>query len=356
MTEVTSNQHQSLKRAFLYAPLGDHDSELVLRLQTETGLSSAQVKHWFMVMRNRMNVKKFLGNSQDIDVTIMGDSVTDKVKQSGKSPLDILVDFSNLHVQATNNVRNIGDDTYDEDDSGNFDEEESVNEPCKQEESVVVEEENKSPINVKEEPVDENEFEGCSENQPAPELRKVKEEKLSVEEKAKKYDHLKLEMESLEKQMEEMRKRLEAQKPVPTEKNIKQEPGVQQPSLQTPSYYQHPHHLIVNPWQQHPQAQYPISYPYQYPSQPYIMTFQPQQQQQHHFQPQQFITQYHQPQGVVFQYQVAQPQQHINQQHIQPFSVQVKSEPSVTNNDDQTKVNTKQKNIRQPLKIKNDGN
>ena len=213
-----------------------------------------------------------------------------------------------------------------------------------------------SPIKVKQEPVDDKEFEECSEKQPAPEISNIKEEKLSVEEKAKKYDHLKLEMESLEKQMEEMRKRLEAQKPTPTEANIKQEPGVQQPSLQTPSYYQHPHHLIVNPWQQHPQAQYPISYPYQYPSQPYIMTFQPQQQQQHHFQPQQFITQYHQPQGVVFQYQAAQPQQQDNnQQHIQPFSVQVKSEPSVTNNDEQTEINSKQKKIRQPLKIKNDG-
>ena len=351
MTSMTLNpsQHQSMKRAFLFAPLGDHDEELVLRLQTETGLRCAQVKHWFMVMRKRMNVKKFLRNSLDDDITISDEAVTDEIKQSGKSPLDILVDFSNLNIQATNNVRKIGDDTYNEDDSGNFDQEEIVKEFCNDEQSVI-EEKNKSPIKIKQEPEGDLEFEGWSQKQLVPEVGIIKEEKFSVEEKAKKYDHLKLEMESLEKQMEEMRKRLEAQKPSPAEANIKQEPGVQPLSQQQPFHFQQ--HQIVNPWQQqHVQAQYP-SYPYQYASQPYIMSFNPQQQQQHYFQPQQFITQYNQPQGVVLQYQAVQGQ--VMQQQLQSNSVQIKSEPLGTNNDAQEAIKIKPKKLRQPLKPKND--
>ena len=349
MTSMTAStsQHQSMKRAFLFAPLGDHDAELVSRLQTETGLNSAQVKHWFMVMRKRMNVMKFLGNSLDDDITIKDEAVTDEIKQSGKSPLDILVDFSNLTIQAANNVRNIGDDTYNEDDSGNFDEEEIVKEICNDEQSVV-EEKNKSPIKIKQEPLADHELEEWSQKQPVPEVGIIKEEKLSVEEKAKKYDHLKLEMESLEKQMEEMRKRLEAQKPSPVEANIKQEPGAQPLSQQQPFHFQQ--HQIVNPWQQqHVQAQYP-SYPYQYAAQPYIMSFNPQQQQQYLFQ--QFIPQYHQQQGVVLQYQAVQG--HVMQQQLQSNSVQVKSEPLGTNNDAQEAIKIKPKKLRQPLKPKND--
>ena len=310
MMSPNYSQHQSLKRAFLFAPYGDHDPKFVSDLQNENGLSSVQVKNWFMVMRQRMNVKEFV--SGDIEyIDINDENVTDDVKLSGRSPLDVLVDFSGLTLQPTSSVRDKGDDTRSGNDSGNFEEEVSSNE----EDTGVIKEKdnantkkapemwtNEHPIyvevnaplfdgslkresknkaitkaapematngasdnlddnmdvsnlvealhvntplspkresEIKQEPEIYNENEKC---QQMPEVVNIKEEKLSVEEKAKKYDHLKLEMEGLEKQMEEMRKRLEAQKPSPTEANIKQEPGVQQPSLQTPSYYQQTQH------------------------------------------------------------------------------------------------------------------
>jgi len=398
------SQHQSLKRAFLFAPYGDYDTKFVSDLQNENGLSSVQVKHWFMVMRQRMNVKEFV--SGDIEYSdITDENVTDDVKQSGRSPMDVLVDFSGLKLQPKASVRDDNNDTPNGNDSGNFEEEVSSNE----EDSVVIMEKdnaitkkapevftneplihvnvnaplfdgslkreskdkaiskaapematNGAPDNwddmdvsnlvealhvntllspkkeskIKQEPEIYNENGKC---QQMPEVGNIKEEKLSVEEKAKKYDHLKLEMEGLEKQMEEMRKRLEAQNP-PAEVNIKQEPGLQQLSQQ-PFYFQQPQ--IVNPWQQQ-QAHY-SSYENQYPVQPHIVTIPPQQQQQYNnFQPQQFIRQdnqsqqyihFHQqphqftpqPQGVVLQYQVVQ-----GQHQLQSNSAPIKSEPSGT--------------------------
>ena len=101
------SQHQSLKKAFLGAPYGDLDPELVSDLQNENGLSSVQVKRWFTVMRQRLNVQEFVFG--DIEYNDMTDEdVTDDVKQRS-SPLDVLIDFSGLKIS-------------NEDDSGNFEE------------------------------------------------------------------------------------------------------------------------------------------------------------------------------------------------------------------------------------------
>ena len=127
MMSPNYSQHQSLKRAFLFAPYGDHDPKFVSDLQNENGLSSVQVKNWFMVMRQRMNVKEFVsGDIEHIDIN--DENVTDDVKQSGRSPLDVVVDFSGLKLQPTSSVRDKGDDTRSGNDSGNFEEEVSSNE------------------------------------------------------------------------------------------------------------------------------------------------------------------------------------------------------------------------------------
>ena len=293
------------------------------------------------------------------------EDITDDVKQSGKSPLDVPIDFSRLDLPPS--VR----DSYNEDDSGNFEEEVSSNDgegvvapsldPSPKRETAPQMATNTAPDNrddsmdvsfkmealtvnspsfvsspkreskIKQEPEVFNENVKC-------EVGNIKEEKLSVEEKAKMYDHLKLEMEGLEKQMEEMRKRLEAQNP-PAEVNLKQEPGLQQ--LSQPQ--QLPYHLyqpqIVIPWQHQQYSQGDTMNEYSsylnptYPIQPPHIHVTPQQQQQYNFQPPNCFRQVNQPhfqqQPHPFfpqpqsQYQAAQ-----GQQELQSNSVQIKSEPS----------------------------
>ena len=350
---MDQNQHQSLKRAFLFSPLGDIDSELIKRLKSETGMRSDEVRHWFKVTRKRMNLTKFVGAIENDDI-IFDEAVTDEIRKSGKSPLDILVDFSrvNFNDETDDSDRNIGigDDIYD--DSGNFDEEEFTIDSSFENESEVIENEEEIKIkpepgveflknqpdseigNIKEEPVVE-ETEQFQKKQPDPDIGNIKEEQLSVEEKAKKYDQMKLEIDGLQKQMEEMRRRLESQKPVEPQPPgalpiVKKEPGFQN-QLSQPQYQQY---QIVNTWQQ--QSPYP-NYSYQYPAQPYILPYQPQQQYQ--FQPQQFTAQYQQPRGIVLQYQGGlNQQQTIQQQQLNPVQFKEKAHP---------------KKFLQPLKPKN---
>lgn len=350
-------------------------------LQNENGLSSVQVKQWFMVMRQRMNVKEFV--SGDIEyIDINDENVTDDVKQSGRSPLDVLVDFSGLTLQPTASVRDKDDDTRNGNDSGNFEEEVSSEE----EDSVFIEDnaitkrapemmwtygapnvpsflpkvnapsfdtspkkscprrESFEEISSYEEDVEENdntrrtpemwtngapdnwdsgsdvsnEMEGLHVNKPLfisstpnkngkcqkmPEVRNIKKEKLSVEEKAKRYDLLKLGIEVLVKQMEVMRERLEAQNP-PAEVNIKQEPGLQQLSQQPFPFQQT---QMVDPWPQQ-QAQQPLQFVPLHHELPPQLNYQtpppqwiPRQHQPHpqYYQtPQQLNAQHHPHQGV----------------------------------------------------------
>jgi len=371
------SQHQSLKRAFLFAPYGDYDTKFVSDLQNENGLSSVQVKHWFMVMRQRMNVKEFVFG--DIEYNDINDeNVTDNIKQSGRSPLDVLVDFPGLKLQPTASVGDKGDDTRSENDSGNFEgdvsseEEDSVfnkekdttitkrapgmmwtygapnvpsflpkvnapsfdtspnkSSPRREsfEEVSLIEEDNEENDNSRRTPEMwisgapdswdsgsdvSNEAEVLHVNAPSficstpnkngkcqkmPEVRNLKKEKLSVEEKAKRYDLLKLGIEVLVKQMEVMRERLEAQNP-PAEVNIKQEPGLQQLSQQPFPFQQT---QMVDSWPQQ-QAQQPLQFVPLHHELPPQLNYQTP--------PPQWIPRHHQPHSQYYQ-----TPQKLNAQH-----------------------------------------
>ena len=75
--------HLILKRVFLFKPYGDYDEEYVQDMQMETGLSSDQIKNWFIVMREATNLEKFW-RIEDNEI------VPNNVKQ------DIIVDVSKL--------------------------------------------------------------------------------------------------------------------------------------------------------------------------------------------------------------------------------------------------------------------
>ena len=61
MMEVLGEvNHQKLKKVFLYSPFADHDKKLLAEMMTDTGFSKEKVEKWFAIMRQRMNVDKFL--------------------------------------------------------------------------------------------------------------------------------------------------------------------------------------------------------------------------------------------------------------------------------------------------------
>ena len=78
---LSGNLHLSLTRAFLFKPYGDDDQEYAKDLQLETGLTSVQMKNWFIVMRETTNLEKFW-RMKDTEI------VPYDVKE------DIIVDFS----------------------------------------------------------------------------------------------------------------------------------------------------------------------------------------------------------------------------------------------------------------------
>ena len=207
---ISDLQHRRLKATFLVSPFGDQEQAQLSLLVDETGLDTETVSQWFTVMRQRTNINKFL-NRKDTNQRL-SDPVPEHSKTSGMSPLDCAVTTQGLKdSDKTTASPAIGDATYN-DDTGIFEEDESTDseapdlegqdEPVSKEpeadgDAAAVEE-----VRVKKEPVTE----GGEEFGPA--AAAVKGEKLSVEEKASKYDQLKLEMDGLQKQMEEMRRRL----------------------------------------------------------------------------------------------------------------------------------------------------
>ena len=203
-------QHRRLKATFLVSPFGDQEEAQLSLLVDETGLDTQTVSQWFTVMRQRTNINKFL-NRKDTNQRL-SDPVPEHSKTSGMSPLDCAVTTQGLRdSDKTTAAPSIGDATYN-DDTGIFEEDESTDsdapdlegqdEPVSKEPEAVGEAAAAEEVRVKKEPVTE----GGEELGPA--AAAVKGEKLSVEEKASKYDQLKLEMDGLQKQMEEMRRRL----------------------------------------------------------------------------------------------------------------------------------------------------
>ena len=256
-------QHRRLKATFLVSPFGDQEQAQLSLLVDETGLDAETVSQWFTVMRQRTNINKFL-NRKDTNQRL-SDPVPEHSKTSGMSPLDCVVTTTQGRRDSdkTTASPSIGDATYN-DDTGIFEEDESNDsdapdlegqvEPVSKEPEADGDAAAAEEVRVKKEPVTE----GGEELGPA--AAAVKGEKLSVEEKASKYDQLKLEMDGLQKQMEEMRRRLaEHHTPAPGVAPgavVKQEAVVWPGG--TPGQYQYP-----GPPQYHP-----------YPYQPYVVTYQ----------------------------------------------------------------------------------
>ena len=262
MDVIGHAEHQKLKKVFLYSPFGDHDKELLKEMIIDTKLKEENVEHWFGVMRQRMNVDKFLKlkNINKIDDDVDTDS--------GKTPLESLVKQKSCVEDSS-----LEDSSYSIDDS------------------FLEESMNASEIECKDSTAEQN---YRIENKPSvvktASLKQVKEEKLSMEEKAEKYDQLKTEMSRLQEQMEEMKKKLETAQSTTTNSPTAATPG---PTLSTAQVKQEPMTWPQQQPQQYPRAQWP---PYQYQpypgySQPYILTY-PQypvqyQQQQQQYRPQQ---------------------------------------------------------------------
>ena len=262
MDVIGHAEYQKLKKVFLYSPFGDHDKELLKEMIIDTKLKEENVEHWFGVMRQRMNVDKFLKlkNINKIDDDVDTDS--------GKTPLESLVKQKSCVEDSS-----LEDSSYSIDDS------------------FLEESMNASEIECKDSTAEQN---YRIENKPSvvktASLKQVKEEKLSMEEKAEKYDQLKTEMSRLQEQMEEMKKKLETAQSTTTNSPTAATPG---PTLSTAQVKQEPMTWPQQQPQQYPRAQWP---PYQYQpypgySQPYILTY-PQfpvqyQQQQQQYRPQQ---------------------------------------------------------------------
>ena len=259
MDVIGHAEHQKLKKVFLYSPFGDHDKELLKEMIIDTKLKEENVEHWFGVMRQRMNVDKFLKlkNINKIDDDVDTDS--------GKTPLESIVKQKSCVEDSS-----LEDSSYSLDDSFL---EESMNASEIECKDSTAEQKQKKPSVVK-----------------TSSSIQVKEEKLSMEEKAKKYDQLKTEMSRLQEQMEEMKKKLETAQSTTTNSPTAATPG---PTLSTAQVKQEPMTWPQQQPQQYPRAQWP---PYQYQpypgySQPYILTY-PQyplqyQQQQQQYRPQQ---------------------------------------------------------------------
>ena len=306
-------QHRRLKATFLVSPFGDQEQAQLSLLVDETGLDTEAVSQWFTVMRQRTNINKFL-NRKDANQRL-SDPVPEQSKTSGMSPLDCVVTTQGRRdSDKTTASPSIGDATYN-DDTGIFEEDESTDsetpdlegqgEPVSKEPEADGEAAAAEEVRVKKEPVTE----GGDELGPAP-AAAVKGEKLSVEEKASKYDQLRLEMDGLQKQMEEMRRRLaEHHTPAPGGPGVAPgvAPGVKQEAVVwpggAPGQYQYP-----GPPQYHP-----------YPYQPYVVTYQQPPAQYQLYPP---------------QYQQLQPlyQQQIYSATPQPLlSQQIKTEPGGSN-------------------------
>ena len=280
---IPETKHKILKTAFLYSPLGENDQELVSKLSKETGLDTSSIVDWFQTMRERLNIAKFI--TKDEDVIEREEPMNGKMSNDGKSPLDCLV-----YQEQKTKDSDIGNATYN-DDTTNIVDDDNISSLCEEsiktyEETGAREDRNEvkaaedSVVEIKQEHLEPAQIK----TEPSCELRvKPKQEMLTTEEKAEKYDRLKAEMERLQKQMEEMKKRFET--PSPTVHPgilmpvscVKQEP-VSATSDQRP-VQNNPYPMVPPPslWQQ-PHPQYPPQfYQYQqYPPQPYVYAYNPQ--------------------------------------------------------------------------------
>jgi len=203
-------QHNLLKSAFLYSPLGDADQELVSKLSKETGLDNVNIEKWFKTMRRRLKIGKFVGLKEDCPDT--EEPSYDIDTHDGKSPLDCIISVGDKPKES-----GVGDATY-RDDTSNIVEDElsaSLNEesndtvenPEAEKDTNMEKETNAedSVVEIKQEVLEPSQIK----SEPIDLPIKPKQEMLTTEEKAEKYDKLRAEMERLQRQMEEMKRRFE---------------------------------------------------------------------------------------------------------------------------------------------------
>ena len=245
---------QKLRSAFLFNPAGDKNEEFLESLQEETGLTKQVIKTTFTKLRKRMNLKRFKKISDSGET--LTENIGSDVKESGVSPIAYQDKLSLSPSRNTGESgKALGSQSFSHESEQLLTEAKSVhNSP-----SPV----SAPPIKIKSEPQSRVKVEP-----------NVKEESLTIEEKARQYDVLKADFAGLQAQMEELKKRIqggggggEVKPPVVKTETMlgRQNYQPQHPPYPAPGY---------PPWQPAPHYQmfYPPA-PGPAPPPPYMMTF-----------------------------------------------------------------------------------
>ena len=270
---------QKLRSAFLFNPAGDKNEEVLESLHQETGLAKQVIRTTFSKLRKRMNLKRFHKISESETLT---EEIGDDVKRSGISPIAYQDKLSPPRKTAESG-KTTGSPGYNNDAEQLLREREakSVNNSPSPVSAPVVQ--------VKSEPRVDLPQQSRVKVEP-----RVKEESLTIEEKARQYDVLKADFAGLQAQMEELKKRIqggggEVKPPVvKTEsdwarQNYHHAPHAPQPPHYPPGY---------PPWQPPPPYQmfYPPA-PGPAPPPPYMLTSYPSYQE--NIRPQGYQAQYY---------------------------------------------------------------
>ena len=244
---------QKLRSAFLFNPAGDKNEECLESLHQETGLDKQVIKTTFTKLRKRMNLKRFKKISESETLT---EDIGDDVKRSGISPIAYhhqdKPSLSPPRKTEKTGRPALGSPNYNNDAERLLRETKSVNNSP----SPV----SAPAVRIKSEPRLDLPHQSRVKAEP-----RVKEEALTIEEKARQYDVLKADFAGLQAQMEELKKRLQGTGGTGGE--VKP-PVVKAETVLAPqSYHHHPHHP-------HHQPQYP-GYPPWQPPPPYQMFYPP---------------------------------------------------------------------------------
>ena len=223
---------QKLRPSFIFNPLADRNEDVLESLHQETGLDKQVIRTTFSKLRKRMNLNKFRKLN---DNETLHEDIGDKVKESGISPLayDGKIEEGGKKMSTST-----------------FSDAEQLLKESK-------------PVNISFSPVVKIKSEPQQENFKLIKVEpRVKQEALSVEEKARQYDQLKAEFQGLQKQMEELKARLQ---PGPVQLQTFHQPQYP-PWQQPPPSYHHHHHMFPPP----PNVLFPPA--------PYMMTYPPYQE------------------------------------------------------------------------------
>ena len=216
----------------MFNPLADKNEDALESLSQETGLEKQVIRTTFGELRNRMNLNKFRKLPEN---ETLKEDIGEEVKESGMSPLAY-----QEKVLISSKKKEISHSTF------NHSEE-------------LLKESKSSPqvLKIKSEPRHDYE------RNPIKLEPRVKQEVLTIEEKARQYDELQAEFKGLQKQMEELKKRLSPGPVLPVQNYQTQYGGWQAGPPSYPHQLYPPHSVMYPPAPPPYMMTYPHNPPYQ---------------------------------------------------------------------------------------------